>query len=135
MRHVGAREFDEGATQRWRSDVFEVTARFELTASSSWPSSSYSDDEKREAPYDDDDDGRVVEEKKKKKEEGKTSNEERTRYPVVRLDPAEHVAHLWAGEDEVRAGWSGGVELVLTDPDWRRLMLRAFELHRMGCGC
>lgn len=130
MRHVGAREFDEGATQRWRSDVFEVTVRFELTASSSW-SSSYSDEEKREAPYHDDD-GRVVEERKKR---DKTRNEERTCYPVVRLDPAEHVAHLWAGEDEVRAGWCGGVELVLTDPDWRRLMLRAFELHRMGCGC
>lgn len=57
------------------------------------------------------------------------------RDPVVRLDPEEHVAHLWVSEAEMRAGRGGGVELVLTDPDWRRLLLRAFELHREGCGC
>lgn len=103
---MGAREFGEGTARLWRADVFEVTARFELQPS---------------------DDDRLV--------RGEEEEEGRGRYPVVRLDPAEHVAHLWAGQDEVRAGWCGGVELVLTDPDWRRVMLEAFELHRMSCGC
>lgn len=52
--------------------------------------------------------------------------------PKVRLAPGEHVRYLWCTEEDVRAGWCEGVELELTDEEWRGIMLRAFELHREG---
>lgn len=52
--------------------------------------------------------------------------------PRVRLAPGEHVRYLWCTEEDVRAGWCEGVELELTDEEWRGIMLRAFELHREG---
>lgn len=52
--------------------------------------------------------------------------------PTVRLDPAEHVAHRWVSEDEVREARCGDVELDFTDLEWRGILLRAFQLHRTG---
>lgn len=106
-RYIGTREFDEGEKVRWRADFFEVgIARGPAAA---------------------------AEEAEHQQQDGAGACGGRD--PLVRLDPKEHVAHLWVSEAEVRAGRSGEVELVLTDPDWRRMLLRAFELHREGCGC
>lgn len=59
-----------------------------------------------------------------------TGPQMQNQYPVIKLDPAEHVRHLWADEDEVRAGRCGDVVLELTDPDLKDIMLRAFALHK-----
>lgn len=118
VRHIGGREFSEGTTRLWRVDFFEVEARFEFDPSTKT-------NERHEEPKGNDN---VEVSRSRGRDEGEV-------YPVVRLDPAEHVEHLWVTEDEVRTGWCGGVELVFTDPAWGDIMLRAFELHRAECGC
>ncbi|KAJ7060909.1 NUDIX hydrolase domain-like protein [Mycena amicta] len=50
-------------------------------------------------------------------------------YPAIKLDPAEHVAHLWVSEEEVRSGRCGDVVLEFTDQECVGILLRAFELH------
>lgn len=113
-RYVGTREFDEGETARWRADVFEVgVGALEGAA-----------EQKYQHQHQQEEEEKVVE-----------PHRYSCRCPAVRLDPEEHVAHLWVSEAEVRAGRCGEVELVLTDPDWRRVLLRAFELHRGDCWC
>jgi 8-oxo-dGTP pyrophosphatase MutT (NUDIX family) len=49
----------------------------------------------------------------------------------VRLDPEEHVAFVWAAEEEVRRGRCGDVELDFPEST-RDVVLRAFELRRCG---
>lgn len=49
--------------------------------------------------------------------------------PHVRLAPGEHVRHLWCTEEQVRAGRCNGVELEFTHPEFKGIMLRAFDLH------
>lgn len=53
-------------------------------------------------------------------------------WPLVKLDVEEHVAYLWVSVEEVEEGRCGEVELEYADPEWRELLLRAFELHRVG---
>lgn len=52
--------------------------------------------------------------------------------PRVALAPDEHARYLWCTEGDIRAERCGQVALEFTDPTWRRMMLRAFELHRSG---
>lgn len=52
--------------------------------------------------------------------------------PEVRLDPGEHVAWLWVTEGDVREGRCGEVVLEYADLEWRDVLLRAFEGHRVG---
>ncbi|KAH6841110.1 hypothetical protein B0I37DRAFT_438756 [Chaetomium sp. MPI-CAGE-AT-0009] len=52
--------------------------------------------------------------------------------PVVRLDPAEHCAYVWATEAEVRRGWCGDVEMRWGGEEDKRkgVILRGFEVLR-----
>lgn len=50
----------------------------------------------------------------------------------VRLDPKEHVAWLWVTEEEVREGRCGSVVLEYVDLEWKELLSRAFQQHRVG---
>lgn len=94
----------EGRMLTWRMVIFEVEVGFEF----------YNVEELVEG-------------------EGEGKKEElRRKLPKVELEPDEHVRYLWCTEEEVRAGRCGDVELEFTDPDWRRIMLKAFELHRSG---
>ena len=43
----------------------------------------------------------------------------------IRLDPEEHQAYVWAGEEDIRMG-----KYDITTPEQRELMLKAFELNR-----
>jgi 8-oxo-dGTP pyrophosphatase MutT (NUDIX family) len=54
-----------------------------------------------------------------------------TEVPVVKLDPNEHCAFVWATEEEVRSGEiSGGQKLDFTDEEQRKVVLEAFEVCR-----
>ncbi|RYP21068.1 hypothetical protein DL765_002475 [Monosporascus sp. GIB2] len=50
----------------------------------------------------------------------------------VRLDPAEHVAFLWATEEQARRGRCGDVALQFTTPRQRQIVLEAFKMRRKG---
>ncbi|RYP71002.1 hypothetical protein DL771_005097 [Monosporascus sp. 5C6A] len=50
----------------------------------------------------------------------------------VRLDPAEHVAFLWATEEEARRGRCGDVALEFTTPRQREVVMEAFKMVREG---
>lgn len=50
----------------------------------------------------------------------------------VRLDPKEHVAWMWVTEEEVREGKCGSVVLEYADLEWKEMLLRAFQRHRVG---
>lgn len=50
----------------------------------------------------------------------------------VRLDPKEHVAWMWVTEEEVREGRCGSMVLEYADLEWKELLLRAFQRHRVG---
>lgn len=52
--------------------------------------------------------------------------------PEVRLDPAEHVRYLWVTVGDLRADRCGEVVLDYADPEWKVLLLRAFEVHAGG---
>lgn len=52
--------------------------------------------------------------------------------PVVRLDPEEHCAFVWATEEDVKRGWCGDVEMRWDGEGNRRreVILKGFEVLR-----
>jgi len=48
----------------------------------------------------------------------------------VRLDPNEHQNHVWATEEEVRAGCVGKVDVKFTTAEQRQVILDAFQMKR-----
>lgn len=56
-------------------------------------------------------------------------------YPLVTIDPNEHMAHLWATEDEVRDGYvtvdqDTHIQIVFTTHALRDIVLNAFRIKR-----
>lgn len=52
--------------------------------------------------------------------------------PPVTLDPEEHVAYLWATEEEVRARRCGDVELDFAFKEFADMIMGAFEERNRG---
>lgn len=63
--------------------------------------------------------------------DGELGGKDEAGYPVVRLDPAEHVDYRWVTAEDVKEGKCGEIVLEYTDPAWQQLLLRALELHAL----
>ncbi|KAK5938169.1 hypothetical protein PMZ80_009758 [Knufia obscura] len=48
----------------------------------------------------------------------------------IKLDPNEHQDHVWATEEQVKAGKVGGIELKFTSLEQEKVVLEAFESRR-----
>ncbi|KAH6627642.1 NUDIX hydrolase domain-like protein [Chaetomium tenue] len=65
-------------------------------------------------------------------EGGVEGDGEKGGLPVVRLDPEEHCAFVWATEEDVKKGWCGDVEMRWDGEGNRRneVILKGFEVLR-----